>query len=74
MDTNSQIVAMKLKPNPGANIAEQNLSSCKASMKELQHREIANQQAKGAALRISQNASHHETGRTVAVLVKTDVT
>ena len=41
------MLAMNLKFNPGANIAEQNLGSYKASMKKLQHREIANQQALG---------------------------
>ena len=45
--TDNQIVAMNQESNPEANIAEQNLNSCKASMKELQHREIANQQAIG---------------------------
>ena len=45
--TDNQIVAMNQESNPEANITEQNLNSCKASMKELQHREIANQQAIG---------------------------
>ena len=37
MNTDNQIVAMNLESNPGANIAEQNLGSCKVSMKKLQH-------------------------------------
>ena len=39
MDTDNQIVMMNLESNPGVNIAEQNLGSCKVSMKKLQHRE-----------------------------------
>ena len=46
-DTDSQIIAMNLEFDPGANIAEQNLDNCKANMKKLQHREIANHQAIG---------------------------
>ena len=42
--TDNQIVAMNQESDPETNIAEQNLNSCKASMKELQHRKIANQQ------------------------------
>ena len=46
-DTDSQIIAMNLEFDPGANTAEQNFDNCKANMKKFQHREIANHQAIG---------------------------